>query len=276
VVAAIPEGSPLLALEKITGKTAGGPSAAFGARKLEQADAVKLAEAVRNDASRTNYGKAFDPALHQLKPDAELLAIAKNPYFEAAMPTVDKLAQAKGLTPQDNLTEMLHYVKVGLDKKLKGGFGEVALDNAEKATILDLKNQLVGWLAKNNSDYEIGRAAHAQASKAIDSYVARQELAKNPLQATNLQGGLNIGEETRTHLPNMLSRPMMAVNAIGKMLGRNIETQIDAAAALRHLNPEEFAKALSKVPAAQRPAINALWQASRGPAITGAALATNQ
>lgn len=275
-VAGLPEGSPLQAMEAVTAKTAGGPSAAFGHRALDQQGAEEAAKAARTAASKVNYGKAFDPKLHKLKPDAELRAIAQNPYFQAAAPTAEKVASAKGLTPEENLTEILHTVKMGLDKKLNPGFGEIGIDNAERGAILDLKNQLTGWLVKNNPDYAVGRAEHAAASKAIKAFTDRIELAKNPLQPTSLQGGVNIGEETRVHLPNMLSRPMMIANAVTRALGHNVEAKIDAIATLRHLNPKEFASAMEKLTPAQQ---NALKQAIKSPglsAATGNALAMEQ
>jgi hypothetical protein len=141
---------------------------------------------------------------------------------------------------------------MALDKKLNPGVGEVGIDNAERGAILDLKNKLVGWLASHNADYEIGRAEHAAASKAIKEFTDRIELAKKPLQSTALRGGVNIADETRIHLPNMLSRPMMIANAVTRELGHNVEAKIDAIATLRHLDPKEFALAMEKVSPAQR------------------------
>jgi hypothetical protein len=181
-----------------------------------------------------------------------LVAIAQNPYFKSAVPTAEKVAAAKGLNPTDNLTEILHNVKMGLDKKLNPGFGEVGIDNAEKGAILDLKNRLTNWLVKNNSDYSVGRAEHALASKDIKAFTDRAELALNPLQPTALRGGVNIADETRIHLPNMLSRPMMIANAVTRALGHNVEGKIDAISTLRHLDPAEFAKAMDKLSAAQK------------------------
>ena len=87
-----------------------------------------------------------------------------------------KLTKAKGITPSENVTEFLHDVKLGLDKKLNNK-GDLALDRATYGEVLKVKKQLVEWLAKKNPDYELGRLQHQAASKLIDDYVARQQAA---------------------------------------------------------------------------------------------------
>ena len=246
-LAGVHEGSPVNALQEIVSKTAGGQSAAFGKRIEEQAAAIKAAEIARTAASTSNYGKAFDTALHKVTPDAELKQMAQSPYFEQVLPAVERVAKHKGLTWEDNLTEMLHNVKIGLDKKLNPGFGEVAIDNAERGAVLDLKKQLVAWLAKKNSDYEAGRVAHEKASKLIDAYKLRQELVAKPTQSTNLGGGINIAEETRPHLPQMLSRPAMILNAALRTAGKNVEPKVDNALREILLDPQKFTSEMSKL-----------------------------
>lgn len=288
VMANIPEGSPLIALEKITAKTAGGPSAAFGARRAEQQAAITAAEEARNAVTMPMKDAAISGALGGVK-------------AKPVLDQIDQIATTPGYRASDVVTKSLGAIRDKLEslggvsgtlhpedlytvrKEIGSTIQKFATENAnwDKGLTAKLERQLqlgiddaiekaggAGW-----KDY---LAEYAKRSKAIDAYKARLDLAKNPLQVTNLQGGLNIGDETRTHLPNMLSRPMMVVNAIGKALGRNIETQIDAAAALRSLEPAEFVKAFSTIPPEQRAGVLALWQASRGPAITGAALATQQ
>lgn len=246
-VAGMPEGSPLSALQGISATTAiANPR--FGQRILDQTDAITNAEKSRSAMSAVNYGKAFDPSLHKLKPDAELASLVADPYFQSAVPTAAKVAQARGLNEADNLTEILHTVKMGLDKKLKPGFGEVGIDNAERGAILDLKKKLTAWLVKNNSDYKVGRDEHAAASKLIDDYTKRQELAAKPLQATNLGGGINIAEETRPHLPNLLSRPAMMLNWAMRKAGGGVEPRVDKALADMMLDPSKFADEMSKLP----------------------------
>ena len=251
-VAGLPGGSPLNALQDIVARTAGGPSAAFGQRIADQLAAVDTAKGVRSAASKINYEKAFDPKLHPVKADVELLSIADSPYFKQVLPAVNRVAEHKGLNFKDNLTEMLHNVKIGLDKKLNPGFGEVAIDNAERGAVMDVKNKLVTWLAKHNSDYEAGRVAHADASKLIDAYKLRQELAIKPQQPTNLGGGVNVAEETRPHVPNLLSRAAMASNFALRVAGKKLEPEVDRVFQKIFLDPASFTTEMSKLPAKTR------------------------
>ena len=84
--------------------------------------------------------------------------------------------------------------------------------------------------------------------KAIQRVKDAAKAAIRPDQRTDLFGGLRVAEETRTHVPQLLSRPMMAANAIMRYFSANIEPKIDKLAAQRYLNPKEFADALEKLP----------------------------
>ena len=247
-----PGGSPLSALERVTSSTGGGQSDKFMARVAEQASAIDAAKAARKAASDVNYAKAFDPKLHPPKVDDELRAIFDNPYARDAVPAAEKLAQAKKLTPDENMYEILHAVKVGLDKKLKGGIQEEAIDAMTYREITDVKNRLTEWLSKNNKDYDVGRKEFAEASKAIEKFIERQDAAKSPVVKTNLGGGLNISEETRAHLPNLLSRPAMLANFLMRKAGRDVEPKVDSLAADMLLNPLQFSEMMSKATPQQK------------------------
>ena len=243
-----PGASPLSALQHISSKTGGGSSDKFTARLAEQEASIEAAKAARHAVSTVNYGKAFDTALNAVSSkDATLGAIVENPFFRDAMPAAVKLAKAKGITPSENVTEFLHDVKLGLDKKLNNK-GDLALDRPTYGEVLKVKKQLVEWLAKKNPDYELGRSQHQAASKLIDDYVARQQAALSPLVKTNLGGGVNIANETRQHLPNLLSRTAMTINYALKAAGANVEPKVDRLAADLFLNPKRFAEEMSKLP----------------------------
>lgn len=245
-------GSALSAFERVVSRTGGGPSDRFTDRVAAQAQAVKGAEEARSAASKIQYAKAFDPKLHPPKVDADLYDIMRNPYAQDALPAAEKLAAAKGLTPEDNFYEILHAVKVGMDKKLKGGPREESIDAMTYREIANVKDRLVQWLAKNNKDYDVGRQDFADASEKIRKFIERQDLAKTPSVKTNLAGGINIGEETRAHLPNLLSRPAMIANAVLKKAGRDVEPKIDALAADVMLNPLQFSEMMAKATPQQK------------------------
>ena len=114
---------------------------------------------------------------------------------------------------------------------------------------------------------------HGQ-QKIVDALTAdleRDLASKRPVQPTNLHGGVNVGEDVRPHLPQMLTRPMMATNAVMRHLGKNIEPQIDAAATRRYLTPSLLADALESVPPSSRyQVVNALLRQSAPYALAGA------
>jgi hypothetical protein len=97
----------------------------------------------------------------------------------------------------------------------------------------------------------------------LDKYKERIELAKNPLQKTNLGGGTDMSAEARPLSPNMLWRPAMATNAIMRTLAKRLEPKADAYAAQILLDPAEFAKALSQVPLTKRSGLIEAWNQSR-------------
>ena len=97
-------------------------------------------------------------------------------------------------------------------------------------------------------------AEYAQRSQLIEASKQRVLASAKPLQRTELGGGVNVAEETRTKLPQMLSRPMMLTNFIVSNIMRRsgIEEKLDKAAAARYLDPKLLANELEKVPPAWR------------------------
>lgn len=97
---------------------------------------------------------------------------------------------------------------------------------------------------------------------------------QNPAQKTALQGGVNVAEETRTHLPQMLSRPMMIANAVLRFAGQGVEPSVDKAAAKQFLNPQVMAEALKKLPPSKWAEITDALMA--GAPVAGAAVAAQR
>jgi len=135
---------------------------------------LAAAVASRKAASTANYGAAFQ---QQIKADPDLLQMADNPFFKAAIPDAFRLAQAKGINPQSDLTEFLHYVKISLDKQLRRT-GDTALSSTEKRVIADLQDNLVKWIGKKNPAYEFARASHQTASAPIAQMKLGQDMEK--------------------------------------------------------------------------------------------------
>lgn len=135
---------------------------------LEAAQAARAADASRN------YGAAY---AQSVRADPQLAQMAQNPYFQDALATAQKLAEAKGIDPKHNLTEFLQLVKFGLDKQL-GKTGDTALVGEERKAAYAAKKELVDWMGRKNPAYESARQEFAAASKPINQMEVGQELEK--------------------------------------------------------------------------------------------------
>lgn len=170
----------------------------------------KLSAAVtaRSTASKANYTEAFEQAI---KRDKELREMWKNPYFKEHVGTAWKLARARGISPRKNLTEFLHFVKEGLDSKLQAATkpGGPALAATERATMSELKDQLVGWLGRKNTAYDAARQAHIEASKPINQMKLGQELEQALVAPSGAERASSFGTAVRR-----------AGNVVSKATGR--------------------------------------------------------
>jgi hypothetical protein len=125
---------------------------------------LDLAKTLRDADATRNYGQAF---AQTITADPRLAQIASNPYFKDALPDAIKLAEAKGITAKTDLTELLQYVKISLDKQL-GKTGDTALSNAEKLAVRNVKKDLLGWVGQKNPQYSLARESFARASQPIN------------------------------------------------------------------------------------------------------------
>lgn len=133
---------------------------------------LELMKGRRSLAANINYGEAFANAV---KADPELLSIVQNPFFADALPDAVRLAGAKGITPKNDLTQFLHYVKISLDKQL-AKTGETALATTEKSAVQGLQGELTNWLGTKNPDYAMARNAYMGDSGPINRAETGQEL----------------------------------------------------------------------------------------------------
>lgn len=134
--------------------------------------ALEAAVTARGAQAAKDYGAAY---AQQIKADPQLMAISDNPYFKNALPTALDLAKANGINPKTNLTEFLHYVKLGLDDQLSGTARQ-AIGRSEQRAVGEVKDSLVQWLAKTNPAYDVARRRFATASKPINEMQVGQEL----------------------------------------------------------------------------------------------------
>ena len=140
---------------------------------LEQAISTRGANAA------TNYGDAY---AQTVRANPDLAVLVTNPYIKDEIPTALKLAEANGINPKTDLTQFLHYVKIGLDKQLSKT-GNDSLSSTQQKAVADAKTALVDWVAKANPKYDAARAAFAAESKPINQMQIGQELEKKLVPA---------------------------------------------------------------------------------------------
>lgn len=145
---------------------------------------LESAIAQRGANADINYGSAYS---NPVKANPELARLMSNPYVKDEVGTALKLAEANGITPKNNLTEFLHYVKIGLDKQLSKT-GNDALSSTQQKAVQDAKTQLVDWMAKANPQYDTARSVFAAESKPINQMQIGQELEKRLTPALSQDG----------------------------------------------------------------------------------------
>lgn len=296
-VAKIPEGSPVIAHQKITAATPGGPSAAFGKRVLDQKAALERAVEARAEATGPLREAALTAA-NNTPQFSESIGAAARRFMLTGKNTTEYGVKASdvthglktalgqpGLRASDVVTKTLDKVK---DKIASLTDETGRIDARDLYTVRKEIGNTIRSFAKETSNWDkkltagIERDVQRAIDKSIESaggtgwkqylqeftaHSAGMESAKDavkaaakPAQRTNLGGGMNVTEETRLHLPNMLSRPMMLANAVMKRVGSGIEPRLDAEATRRYLNPQAFAQELEKLPPQQQSVMSAMLQ----------------
>jgi len=261
-VVGAPEGSPLAALQTIVSKTGGGNSARFGERLAQQESAVKAAEAARDAAAEPARAAALEAAkrggVSAVPVIAKVDRLARTEGFRASDVASKSLADIQGkltrfanpetgvINPQDLYT---------IRKEIGSTIKKYSVENAswDKGMTAKLEREIQLSIddaieAAGGTGWKKYLDNYAKASRLIDAYKTRQELALKPPQPTNLGGGLNVAEETRPHMPNLLSRPAMIANWAMRKAGSGIEPRLDKALADMMLDPQEFIRQMEKAP----------------------------
>lgn len=157
-------------------------------------DAAVLA---RRAASTKNYGDAFQ---QKINADPALAKMMQNPYVKDALPEALKLAKANGISPKSNLTEFMHFVKLGLDAKLQSANNPnlPAISGAAKKAIQDAQSNLVAWMGQKNPLYDAARTSHMAASKPINQMRVGQDLEQALVApATGMERAASFGAKVR-------------------------------------------------------------------------------
>ena len=163
---------------------------------------LDAAVAQRGANAAKNYGVAYAT---QTKANQPLLKLMGNPYIKDELPVALKLAEANGITPKNNLTEFLHYVKIGLDKQLSKT-GNDSLSSTQQKAVQDAKTELVAWMAKANPQYDSARASFQTESTPINQMRVGQYL-ESKLTAPMSEQGAGVGQRAGMYAQAMRDAP---------------------------------------------------------------------
>ena len=170
---------------------------------------LEAAIASRTATSAKNYSDAFQ---HRISADPQLAKLFQNPYVKDVLPEALKLAQANGISPKTNLTEFLHFVKLGLDAKTQSANNPnlPAMSAAAKNAVQDAQKNLVAWIGKKNPLYDAARVSHMSDSIPINQMRVGQSLEQALVApATGAERAASFGTKVR-----------QAENTISKGSGR--------------------------------------------------------
>lgn len=282
-VQGLPAGSPIVSHQRMTARTPGGPSAAFGERIQQQKEALKAAYEARDVATEPLRTAAIQNANTQG-------VVAKN-----VTDKIDDMLSRPGIRASDVVSKTLRDTKDKISGLVRDNG---TIDAADLYTIRKEVGNTIKTYSKEtaNWDKRLTAGLERDIQKAVDDAIesaggggwkqylgefARRSqtiqktketaiAAMKPEQRTDLYGGVNVAEKTTPHGPQLLSRPVAIANAIMRYFSKSIEPRIDALAAQRYLNPAELADALEKMPADKRSQIiDAMQRAGVATAILG-------
>jgi hypothetical protein len=195
MVSHMPEASPIMAMAEGTGRHAGGTSAKFGQRVMDQEDAIakamrpiagtpeELAAAVgkRSAIDRVNYaaasadGKTVDKAVMPL-----LMKLQKQPYFAEVYNEAATMGTQSG---KQDLTTLLHNAKVILEKKMTAT-GDDTLNSVKRKLTGDLIEELKAGLGKANPLYDTARTVSKENAVPINRMRVGQALEQKLVSPT--------------------------------------------------------------------------------------------
>ena len=184
-------------------------------------ESLDAAVANRTANANVNYGDAFQQAI---KVDPQLAQIASNPYFEKALPTALDLAKAAKIDPKTNVTQFLHFIKVGIDKQVSKT-GEGALASMEKGAAQDLKAQLLDWLKTKNSPYENARQSFIADSAPINKMQVGQYL-QDKLNAPVTDLGTEAPQRAASYAQALRDAPTTIRNSGGRIVADTLPQAI--------------------------------------------------
>ena len=279
LVSQMPEGSPLVAHQKIVSTTPGGVSAEFGQRIFDQNAARSTAKTMRDMSTKSLRENALSKANIEgvkasgiiqniddmLAKPGQRASDVVNKTLKHTKEKIEFLTNKKGVIDANDLymvrKETGNVIKANsketanFDKKLSAGLQK------DIQTIIDdaiEKSGGVGW-----KEY---LQKYSEQTKAISDDIARSKMQYKPPQKTSLQKGVNVVEGQGIRLPRVLSTPIVVANYLLSKVGHGIEPAFDAISKQRLLNPPLMVESLKNIPPSTLAELMALT--ARGAAIT--------
>lgn len=264
-LAGMPEASPLSAIQDMTARTKGGPSAVFGERLKQNASALaqarqagvmtamKGAAAVAAAAKGGVEAAPIQSTLTKLLDDTKIDADkGTRTVLKEFANEIDRVVSPDGKIDPVALNQFRMQLGSSLKKIAASenvAYDDVLLGGAQKQIQSAIDGEMSRALdraGENPQAYKEYLNEYKQRMQAIRDVEARKALAEKPPQPTDLSGGQQMAVEQGLKFPNLLSRTAMMGNFILRHAGRRIEPEVDALATEVFTNPGRYAEFASK------------------------------
>lgn len=245
-----PTGTALQGQQKVTAGAHGGPSADFNTRLGQQDIARESARMERDAVTKPMREAALGQATSIDKGalDQDISGIMSGPG-QAVSTTRNFLSNVQkdiaGAKSAPELYAIRKRINDLLSSKLESDQAAVSGSTVELGAMKRAIDKSIeqGGGGQQWRDY---LSEYADRSRAIDASELRAKEMYKPQQKTNVSGSGNPAEAAMPHLPNLLSRKVMLINALGRAVEGHIKPSVDASMAADFLDPARMAEVLAK------------------------------
>ena len=260
VLSQVPAGSPLVAHQRITAATRGGPSAAFGQRAMDQktalAQAMEERSAVNDPMRREALERTKQVGVSTQKLIRQMRGVVSQPGIRASdvvrktfSETKDKIKEftKDGFIDADDLYTIRKKIgtTVGVFSRETANWDKKQTAKLERQIQLYIDDAIESAGGKGWGDY---LKTYASGLKGVDLHKTREREAKliaAGIKASHL-GELAAGE--LPHPPTLLSRPMMFANYLSRMIAGDANTPVAKYMAEQMRDPQAYLKLLQAAP----------------------------
>lgn len=246
-----PFGTAIQKQQQVTAATSGGTSGEFNHRLYLQDVARKSAELERDAVTAPMREAALEAAtnIDKGKLASRVSEISSTPDVTAVTPARNFLEKLSRDINEADSAGKLYAIRKHIDDLLKNRIGsENNVAQAVSGPLLQMKKAIDDAIEEGGggSGWRAYLKEYATRTRAIEKSTERAKEMYKPRQRTNIPGAGAVSESTDTHLPNLLSRPAMIANALGRYVRRGIEPKLDRSMALDFQNPQKLADVLAR------------------------------